>query len=339
MKRILNKNSITIIIFLAILTGGIFFNFIFNDQTGSKTNDKQIEKQKITFGTYPVSTNLPLFIAKEKGLFENNGLNIELKPFQDGGQVNNAIFTGKVDGGDVAIPIFLAAQATSDQQKIHIISVQIEEKDNPIYELLVPKNIASYIELNSKKIGFYPPTPSTKIALESLLAYKGITNTTNIQFSPTTLVPAFQAGKVNAIFTIAPLTTLTKKNNLGINLDQNKGIVAESMNIKPLPAAAYILSNNYIEIHPDAAKKVILSLDQAVDFIRTNPDESRKILTKYLPEQQKTLVPYLPIVSNWKSTEIQADKIKAYQQLLIDKKILKKTVNIDSLIIKQFSLK
>lgn len=334
MKRILSENSKTLIILLAIIAGSVFYYFVYNNKPAENNKGVQVEKQTIKMGTYPVSTNLPLFVAQEKGFFSKNGLNVELKPFQDGGQANNAIFTGKVDGGDIAIPVFLAAQASSDKLKIKIVSVQIEEKNNPIYELIVPKDITSYSELEGKKIGYYPPTPATKITLEVLLDKKGVNGTTNIKFAPTTLVPAFQAGDIDAIFSIPPLSTLAKKNNLGRPMNERTGVVAESMGIVPLPAAAYILSNDLIEKRQEAAKSVIKSLDQAVEFIRNNPDESRKILGKYLPKQQQALLPYLPIVSNWKSTEIKPNKIKAYQQLLLEKGVLKKAVDIDSLLIK-----
>lgn len=287
----------------------------------------------ITIGYHPVAVNLPLFVAVQEGFFKKNGLKVDLKLFLDGSQVNNAIFAEKLDGGNVALPIALAAQASSDKRKIRIIQVQIETNNNPVYELIVSNKISSYGGLSGKRIGYYPANPATAISLEAVLNKNKVK--ANIEpSSPTTLVPAFESGNYDAIFSISPQTTLAKLKNVGHALDEGRPIVAESMGIFPLPVGAYILSNRFVEEKPEAAKRVMLSLDQALAFIRSRPELARKTLERYLPEQQRPLIPYVPINENWMSAEIEVDKIKAYQKVLIEKGVLKKTVDIDALVIK-----
>lgn len=325
------KNLIRFLIIIIII--GIFIGgtVVFKNQ--NPVQSPQEEKQTVKWGYHPISLNLPVFVAQQQGFFDKNGLKVELKPFQDGQQVNNAVFTEKLDGGMVGLPIFLAAQASSDTLKIRIINVQLENENNPVYELVVSKTINSYKDLEGKRIGYYPATPASAISLQAVLDKNNI-HATIEPSSPTTLVPAFESGQYVAIFGLSPQTTLAKKKGLGISIEKNKAIVAESMRILPLPVGAYLLSNQFVEKRPETAERVILSLDQAMDFIRSHPDQARRALEAYLPDQQKTLISSMPIYDYWKSTEIKTDKIKAYQKLLVEKGALKKAVDIDSLIVR-----
>lgn len=284
-------------------------------------------------GVTPLAVNLPIFVAQHKNFFKNNGLEVEFVSFKEGSQVTNALFADKIDGGLAAIPNLLTAQSATKKIKFRIAAVQIEEKNNPVYKLIVPKKISNIHDLEGKKIGYFPTSPAAQVALSTLLEkYK--VKTEKIQFSGATLIPALEIGSVDAIFSIDPQTTIAENKKIGTSLFHNEDIVAESMNIIPLPVSSYILSSNLVHEHPDIAQKVVKSLNQAIDFIRSNPDEARKIMKSYLPQQQKNLISSFPIVSNWKSSEIQVDKIKAYQQLLLDKKVLKKPVSINDLLIK-----
>lgn len=327
----LSKILIVILLIIGIFTGCIVIFKYFKNQKTAPAHQEY--KQTVIWGYHPISINLPVFVAVQQGYFAKNGLKVVLKPFQDGQLVNNAVFTEKLDGGLVGLPIFLAAQASTDALKIRIINVQLENENNPVYELIVSKKITSYNDLAGKRIGYYPATPATAISLEAVLDKNHI-NADVEPSSPTTLVPAFESGQYDAIFGLSPQTTLAKKKNLGISLEDNKAIVAESMGILPLPVGAYLLSDKFVRERPEAAKKVILSLDQAMDFIRSHPDLAKRSLEAYLPTQQRDLIQFTPIYDYWKSGEIKTDKIKAYQKVLIEKGVLKKAVDIDSLIVK-----
>lgn len=327
-----NQNKLLISVLFIGIIAGIYF--IFKNPVNKKPNSSMPEtNQQVTWGYHPIAVNLPLFVAIQQKYFEKNGLNVKLVPFQDGGLVNNGIFTEKLDGGNVGLPIFLAAQATSDSLKIRIIQVQIENKNSPVYELIVNKSIKNFNDLQGKKIGYFPATPASTISLKAVLDKRNI-KADIIPSSPTTIVQAFEASEFDAIFSLSPQTTLAKKKNLGYSIVENHGIVAESIGILPLPVGAYLLSDKFVKEKPDAAKKIVLSFDEAIDFIRKHPDQAKKALEKYLPPQQKSLAPSTPIIENWKSTEIQTGKIKDYQKVLLEKGALKKPVDIDSLIFK-----
>src|SRR3989344_5224239 len=195
---------IVLLIFAAIL---LLVSFIKND------NDKDDNKEApVILGYTQTSGSLPLFIAQEKGFFAENGVQIQLEKFQDGLKINDAVLAKKIDGGGlVAIDIIFDAQSEIGGNIAKIISMKIENENQPILELISGNstNIDSIEDLEDKTIGYFPATPAVKLWLQEILISHEV-DIDKVELFPSSadvILAALKSGQLDAIATISPLTT------------------------------------------------------------------------------------------------------------------------------------
>ena len=129
-------------------------------------------EDKVKIGYLRFQISLPTFVAAEKGLFEQEGLKVELTPFESGTLIISALMAGRIDANccSAITGFWFAEQATPGQSKIFLAYgtpslknpsfVAIVKKDSPIKELK---------DLKGKRVGTYPGASSVELA--SLLPY------------------------------------------------------------------------------------------------------------------------------------------------------------------------
>lgn len=66
-------------------------------------------ENQIKLGVLPVIRALPLYVAQEKGLFEAEGINVDVIPFKTALEKDMGLSSGNLDGnfGDLFTPIVL----------------------------------------------------------------------------------------------------------------------------------------------------------------------------------------------------------------------------------------
>jgi len=325
------EKSRFVIIFLVL--AAIFSWVFFIRQDSNKDNS-------VVLGYTETSGSLPLFIAQEKGFFADKSVKVELKKFQDGQKINDAILAKKIAGGGLtAIDIIFAAQSEIGGDTAKIIAMKIENENQPILELISGNstNITSIEGLEGKTIGYFPATPAVKLWSQEILKSHrvDIDKVHMVPSSASVLLPALKSGQFDAISTISPLSTAAKTQRIGRSLNEDQGLIAKSIGINPFPQSAIILSADFQNNQKVDANKIISAIDKAIDFIRKNPEDAKEVLERYLSEQQRSLIPHIRIDNYWKSSEIQADKLEAYLNFLLGKGILDRKFELDKIIIKQ----
>ncbi len=282
--------------------------------------------------------NLPFFVAQEKEFFAKNGLKVQLEQFQDGLQINESVFAGRLDGGGyVALDNIFSAQAASSERGVKIFSFVLEPESKPVIGLIYSNelDINSLDDLSGKKIGYFPPTPPVKLWISEILKKNNVDmeQVDLIPSSPTNIVSALQTKQVDAIFTIEPFTTIAVKQDIGKLFNENESLIAENLGITPFPIAGVIISNDFAENYETLTKSLIDSLDEAVEYIRNNPEDARNILGTYLPEQQRSIIPSINRDSYWKSSEVELENIQKYHDFLLQKQVLLQPLNLNELLL------
>jgi len=56
-----------------------------------------LSEEKVRIGYLHLALSLPTFVAAEKGLFEQEGLKVELTPFESGTLIISALIAGRID--------------------------------------------------------------------------------------------------------------------------------------------------------------------------------------------------------------------------------------------------
>ena len=106
------------------------------------------------------------------------------------------------------------------------------------------------------------------------------------------------------------------------------------MQYSPNPIGIAAVNNKWLVENPEAAKVFFQAIDKAVEFIKNNPAEARKILAKAtnLDENVANAMNIMPLSA---STQIDFNNLKGYLDILKNIGEIKSTQNPLDICIKQ----
>lgn len=203
-------------------------------------------------------------IAKAKGMFEKQGLDITVSNFTSGKQCLDTVIGG---GADIATtaesPVTAAAMAG---QPIAFVA-GMEYSD--VKTMTAAKSgIKTKADLRGKKIGFTAGTGS-EVYTSTLLKAAGLkpADVTLVNLRPQEMVPAMSAGSIDAFDTWEPHIANAKK-ALGENavLLDTKGTYSETFNI--------VVTKPYLEANGPLVQKFLRALIEAEAYTKSNPEDS-----------------------------------------------------------------
>jgi len=290
------------------------------------------EKTKISMGYLPITYHLTAFVAKEKGFFDAEGLDVEMVKFETVNDAMGALVTDKIQLSMAGYPTMFALEAASPGG-FKMFGHAFETNARNQHALLVPVNstVQSIEGLKGKRIGTY--TGSTQKLYISLIMKKlGFQEGTDyeiVQVATPLQVPALAAGQFDALLTIEPYVTIAKDKGVAKVLIQNpRGKYV----LDPLPAGpAGAVSTKLLERDAATAQKIVRAMDKAVAYINENEAEARKALAKYAPIDEQTALRIG--LYNWRVQPSAGDKqdVQKMADVFFENGELKKRVDTQSL--------
>jgi len=222
----------------------------------------------------------PLFVGEDKGFFVGEGLKIEPVEFESTNQLTDALLAGRIDvalGGVNTFILFNIEEKSPGSLKI--FSLANENKDNPSTYLLVKKDssIQSITDLANKKIGAHQGS-SIKILYNKLISANNLIGTTLEQMSPELELQALESGQVDAVIVIEPLNTVGAQKGISQILDS---ALFDKYFFENIPLTASVASASWAQNNSGLMEKMIRATNKSVDFIKQNPTETRKIISRH----------------------------------------------------------
>lgn len=262
MKRI----GILIVIILLVVTAGAAFS-----------------EEKVKIGYLRLTISFPTFVAAEKGLFEQEGVKVELIPFESGTLIIDALMTGRIDANcsSAITGFWFAAQGAPDRFKIFLVYgwtgrksrtfVAIVKKDSPLKDLK---------DLKGKRVGTYPGATSVAWARAIIRTQMDPEGIVFQEVPPTVLISALAAGQIDAFFAPEPMGMIAISQGIGRHLvEEPMGLLGLERGIA---TAGFGFSSQFLKENPGLAKKVKGIYYKAVDLIDKDVTAYRPLLTKYL---------------------------------------------------------
>lgn len=141
---------------------------------------KNVEKKKITVGMLRLTSSAPLFIAIDKGFFQEEGLDIQVEWFDAAQPIAVATASDKIDVGATGITAGLYNMVSSGQKLTIVADKGREQKGYPSSSLVVTKalydqGITSVEQLKGKKIGITQKGSTFQYMLGRILESNGLT--------------------------------------------------------------------------------------------------------------------------------------------------------------------
>jgi NitT/TauT family transport system substrate-binding protein len=282
--------------------------------------------EKLTFGILPVVDVLPLLAGQEKGLFEKQGIDLELISFQSALERDAALQAGRLDGyfGDILNTILLVQ--SGEQLKIIATAFHTHPRSRMFGIATTPgAAISGPAGLTGKDVAISSATV-IEYLLDQLLATRNM-NPRDVTKQEIKKIPIrlqmLLSGQVTAALLPEPLLTLAETHGARVVLDDrelNTALTVLAVNLKNRPAIRALIPG------------FLAAYDAAVDLINANPSAFKELLitkTQFpMAVKDKYPVPVFPA----RALPAEAD-VQAVQAWLLKTGLIKTAIPYPDLVI------
>ncbi len=237
---------------------------------------------KVVMGYVPASIFAPVFVAKEKGYFAEQGLDVDLQPLPGGSDMVVLTATGKFDAGIGGIgPAYW--NAAHQGLPLKIIAPGHAEGSPVATPLMISKKncesgaIKSVKDLKGKKVSVNA-RGATEYWLDQALRTGGLTiNDIDLRTLPfPDAVTALNSGAIDAAMVGEPLATKAEQDGFAVRLLSDFPV----QNIQPTMIFA---NDSFLQKHPEAAVGLVAGYLKAARDLTQNFNDplNLAIIQKY----------------------------------------------------------
>ncbi len=247
----------------------------------SQSTNKELKKINIGYLASP--GHVLYFVAKEKGYFEEQGLDAELFLFTNSGEGLNSISAGKIDVGSfgTAAPLTFISKGTD----FTIFGGQQSEGHGIIAKPEKAKELTDLSSFKGKTIATVR-LATGDVVFRGCLKEAGIDWKTELTIneldSPAAVLEAVKKGSVDAGIVWTPFIKLAEKQGLEI-VKYSSDLVGGHTCCRQVALTSKIKEN------PEIYQKFVAALIRAYKFYMENQDETIDIMSKYVKVDKDVL--------------------------------------------------
>jgi len=213
----------------------------------------------------------PLYLAQEKGYFQEQGIRVELIVLTGLAERNSALKSNRIDALAAPVDSFVLAAGTGIAVKV---AMAIDESDGGD-GIVAKKSIHRFEDLRGKRVAFQRGLPSEfflralledhKMKLEDLKA---------VDMETAQAGAAFISNQLDAAGLWEPWLTRAA--------DEGKGyILASSRQFPNLIVDCLAFTNRTIEQEPDDAQKIVNAVLKGIDYWKSHPEDADRIMAPH----------------------------------------------------------
>lgn len=267
--------------------------------------NKASDENTIKIAYLPITHALAVFEAAEE-LEQQSGLKVELVKYGSWPDLLDALNSDRVDGASVLIELAMK----SKQEGIGIKAAALGHKDGNV--IIVSNDIGSAADLAGKTFAIPHRQSSHNILLNDALASVGLTvDDLNItELAPTEMPSALASGQIDGYCVAEPFGAKAVSLGAGKVLFSSEELWENSL------CCGLVLTDSYIENHPDNAKAFVEAYKQAGKNLTA--DKAKSIAKKYLNQDDDVLdislqwISYDDLEITEETYNVLLEKVKAY---------------------------
>lgn len=226
---------------------------------------------------------LPMYVAIEKGYFEENGINLELTDLRSSSLIAKAMAAGELDGGGaMAFEVLANAHIEGFHMKM-VLSLSYKPKGSETKAFVVLKDSPYYTldDLRGKIIGGNTRNICPWFHIMTALDEAGLQEEEGdyqyVELSSSQMVQALEAGTVDA-------AAYVSEPYLSMMGDKIR-VLFWWTNYNAPCGCGHCFTEEMINENPDVVSRFVKAFQEGISFIyasEENEIEARKILAKYL---------------------------------------------------------
>ncbi|MGQ9368753.1 ABC transporter substrate-binding protein [Azospirillum sp. ST 5-10] len=226
------------------------------------------DKPKVTIAMSGWTGFAPLTLAKEAGLFEKNGIQVEIKKMPVSNR-HQAMVAGEVD----AIATTVDTHMVYASSGVPVQQVLVLDSSHGGDGIAVRGGVAKVEDLKGKPVAVESGGVS-QFWLAYVLKKHGlsINDVQQTNLSPKDAAAAFVAGQADVAVTYEPYLSNVRNadGKVLVSSDQTPGVIIDTLAFQP----------DYVEKHPKVVQAVVDSWFEALEMIKENPDKAYAAMGK-----------------------------------------------------------
>ena len=253
----------------------------------------------------------PLTLAKEAGIFKKHGLDVTLPKIPQASR-SLALASGDIQCAATTVETWVVWNANGVPAK-QIVQL---DKSHGADGIVAKNDIKTVKDLKGKAVAASAPGTSPYFLLAWVLHANGM-NTKDVKvvnLEPGPAAQAFLAGQNDAAVSYEPyLSAVRDKGDAG-------HILATTLDY-PMVIDTLGCAPKFLESNPDAAKALVASYFEALDYIKANPDKSAEIMgadVKQSAAEFKDSAKYLEWADKAANTKFFADEFTKFSNTAAD---------------------
>jgi putative hydroxymethylpyrimidine transport system substrate-binding protein len=249
----------------------------------AQAQGQPVEKVRMILDWFPNADHVPLYVARDTGIFKKFGLEVEFVPPADPNDPLKLVAAGQAAFAMSYQPSVTIARA--EGLPIKAIGVLV---DRPLSCLLYLKTsgIKSAADLRGKKIGYSVETldlPLMHVVAASGGLKRGEYTPVNIRFNLTSSLLTGQVDAVMGAFWTYELLEVEREHRPGAYLTLEKNGVPHYNEM------VIISSDAFLKTGRDTARRFVLAIQEGIAFSRAKPKEAFALFAKANPEAKEDL--------------------------------------------------
>ena len=253
---------------------------------GDATQREDRNEARVRVALFPGGSTLPAHVAMIKGLFERNGLQVELSEGTDLPLFMAALAKGQYDiAMSVPTLALVGAQKHLDLQVVAGLQRQSAERPNAVWLTRDP-SVATLEQLRGKSIAVPSLTGIITDALIYLLKRRGVERDEIrlVQTPFPTMGDQLQAGHVDAAVATIPFYTAIAARGFRIHDDVIVEAVKDASggSIDTAITSVWTTTGSFAHEHPETITAWRKCLTEAIDYLNANESEARALTESWL---------------------------------------------------------
>ena len=234
----------------------------------------------------------PIYIAKDKGFFEQEGLDVEVVVTGGGSKVMAAVIGGSAQVGATALSsamdatkkgktVMSFASLMNQYASNVVIKADIAKKNGVTDKSTLDEKVKA---LKGLKIGITSPGSGSDKLVRVLLEKAGLKPDSDVQLVPlgenSAMMSAFKQNKIDAFALSSPTAeTAVAEGNGMLLINLSKGEVPE---LNGICYISLVANKDSLQKNPELYKKVYHAITKAEEFTAKDKAGAKEVLKKHL---------------------------------------------------------
>jgi NitT/TauT family transport system substrate-binding protein len=235
---------------------------------------------EVRVGVVPIADVAPLYLGREKGFFEAEGLDVEPRTFAGGAAITPAVLAGELEFGfSNTISLLIAASQGLGVQIVAQGALAGTDERRAWANLLVrgDGDIRTPADVEGRTVAVNTLNNICEITIKASLAKAGVdvSTLTFIEMPFAEMGPALQSGRADSACVVEPFLSRFEESGA-------RGVDPFYIRTAPdLTVATYFTSTRYARGNPDVVDRFTRAMNRSLEYARRHPDEVRRILPSY----------------------------------------------------------